>query len=240
VNTKRGFTPILIVVILGLAAVVGYFVFKSEIDYSATKDMEQVPTIQKDGPSSAKPDEAQPESRTTSWFNSWYNKNNNPTPWETYSNTKYGYQINFPSGSSYEESASSEYGITKFLNGCFQVDALPQASDLSEIIDFYFISRDQLNEIENLQVGATKTYSTPNWGEESFTLKIDYIKLPSKSISNNNWSAYEIHNNWEDYGITNMYFTNKNNFLYMIWVVSGGPCSIDGPTQMLSTFKFTD
>lgn len=159
-----------------------------------------------------------------------------PTDWTTYTNTTYGYKVDYPSNTNYEELDDLSYGDTSFLGSCFRIYSLPQATDLPQLLK---LTRERLKELESLQEGTTQTYSFENeMGRNGFIYKETYKKLPSKLISGTSWSAFEITNNWENHGINTMYFTNQNNYLYLINMLSYGPCDDDEPNKMLSTFLF--
>lgn len=207
------FSPI--VIILLIAFVIGGFMYYQKQNKSYTTSQQTVQSVLDSSPSPSSPQ----------------------ITWKTYLNSKYRYSIDHPYSENYKESIDNGYGHTDFNGGCFNIYTIPQDVSIPERLH---LSKTQLSELESLQEGATKTYSIPDViQEKGFTYQETYKKLPSKSISNTTWSSFEFTNNWESYGINNMYFVNRNSYLYLIKMNSHIPCG-EEPVQMLSTFKFTN
>ncbi len=225
---QKGFAPILIVVLIA-AAVGGYFWFNDS--NNQTKPAQNVQTTKTPAPAT------KPES-TSSAASPAPNGAGETANWKTYTNTKFGYQIKYPSNREYTEYNTEDYDYTSFLLGCFDILAVPQKTQKLNLPRIGR-SREELKELEYLSEGQSKIYSIENWkGMQNFTYNVTYKKLPETSIDNTAWFSYEITNNYENHGNNNLYFINRNN-LYLIEMISGGPCYEKEPINMLPTFKFT-
>lgn len=156
------------------------------------------------------------------------------TSWKTYTNVRFGYQLEYPATESYEEYIDQPYGYTDVARGCFAMYAVPQNVSIPSELR---LSRAQLTELESLEVGNTKTYTDSSFeGEDGFALKLFYKKLPEKQISGVSWSSFDITNNWENHGSHYIYFVNKNNNTYLLNFYAG-VCPDEMVQKMLSTVK---
>jgi hypothetical protein len=161
-----------------------------------------------------------------------------PMAWSTYHNTPYGYQIDYPTGDGFSEQNMPEYGKTDFLGGCVAVYMVSHNTK-SFAIDSASLTDKIISDLELLPQGTAKTYDTPDWGgNKGFTYEVSYQKNVPKIISGTPWSSVLTTNNFENHTEHTIYFTRRNDDLYVISAQSSGPCPEHEPEQVVTSFKF--
>jgi hypothetical protein len=171
-----------------------------------------------------------------------------PTPkaitadWKSYKNASYAYEVKYAQDTPGKEANTSQYGLTDFANGCFKVYTVPKGTEKNITAQQNDIPWNQLEDLKTLSVGSTKNCSilTFTFGEHGANVnKNDYKKLPNQQIADTTWYAFDV-STGEDKNITghNVYFTEKNNFVYLIETKTGGSCPPTDATDMLTTFSF--
>lgn len=167
---------------------------------------------------------------------------NSAENWKTYTNTKYGYQVDYPPNYNYGESHMDNYDLSGTLLGCFDIFSGPQGFEKSfpaTISRVGEIPWRQLDELGNLKEGESKTYDIGEI-DKGVMLRFTYTKLASKKIGGFDWISLDSADSYEQHGTSNVHYLNRNGNLYLIKLDYDGPCYGDLPLQILSTFKFTN
>jgi hypothetical protein len=177
-----------------------------------------------------------------------------PTPvpivWKTYVDNEYGFQLKYPESyliPTFLDENSKDLITIKNVNGgrtvtfhisynltagWFEISVIPINDGAKELL-IKQASILALKEGESIAINERKI---GNPSDKYFLVHDSNIRLPSKMIHGVQWDGYEFHNGWENYSTDYTYFTQHNNFIYIIHNIVESDMSICD--QIMETVNF--